>query len=103
MIPEGVQDADIDSPGPPYPLLHSDVRKRAIHAPIFAHTLFLTIVTAESSPLTPLLLLLLVCEEQPRHTLHERMERHPHMFLRKCQEWHARRVLRGEEQRMSPF
>ena len=95
-----MQDADVDAPATLYPLLHSAVRKRAIHAPILAHTLLLTIATADSSPLRPLLLLLLLCEEQARRTLRERVKPHPRVFPRKCQEWHARRVLRGAEQRM---
>ena len=53
-----------------YPLLSSEVRKRAIYAPILAHT----IATAGASPLKPLLLL--ACEEQPHRTLHECVKRH---------------------------
>ena len=98
-IPKGVQNADVDAPDPLYPLLHSEVRKR----PIRAHTLFLIITTADSSPLTPLLLLLSVCEEQARRTLRGHMKRHLHIFPRECQEWHARGVPRGAEQRMSLF
>ena len=75
----------------------------AIYAPILAHTLFLTIATVNTSPLTPVLLLLLVCEEQVRRTLRERMKRHPHVLPCKCQEWHTRRVLRVAEQWMGLF
>src|SRR6266705_711771 len=80
------QDADADAPASFHPLLHSEVRKRAIHAPILTHTLLLTIATADAdpSPLTPRPLLLLVCEEQPRRTLRECVKRHPHVFPREC-------------------
>lgn len=102
LIPEGMQDADIDTLAPLYLLLHSEICKCTIHTPILAHTLFLTIVTADSSPLTPLLLLLLVCKEQVCCTLCEHVKCYP-CSLRKCQKWHAHGFLHRAEQQMGLF
>ena len=66
-----MREQDADARSLSLSALPSEVRKRAIHAPILAHT----IATADASPLKPLLLL--ACEEQPRRTLHERVKHHP--------------------------
>ena len=96
-ISEGVQEADVDAPATLYstrPPIPRSASAQYTHQS--SRTLFL-ITTADSSPLMPLLLLMLVCEEQARRTPREHMKSHPHAFPRKCQEWHARRVLRGAE------
>jgi hypothetical protein len=91
-----------DAPASFHPLLHSEVRKRTIHAPILAHPLLpITPAAATSSPQMPLFLLM--CEEQPRRTLRECVKRHPRVFPCKCQEGHARRVLREAEERVRLF
>ena len=99
LIPDGTQDAD--APASLHSLLHAEVCKRAIHAPILAHTLLLTIATVDASPLTPLLPS--VCKEQTHCTLRECTKRHPRVFPCKCQEWRAHRVLRRAEQRVRLF
>lgn len=100
-----MQDLDADAPASLYPLLHPKVRKRAIHAPFLSRTLLLAIATADTSSalLSPLLLLLLVCEEQTRGTLRECVKRHPRVFSSECQERHACWVLHGAEQRVRLF
>jgi len=73
-------------PAPFCPFLHPEVGKCRIHAPLLIATISL---------LAPLLLL--VRKEQSRRTLRERVERHPSVLSRKCEERNTRRILRGAE------